>query len=172
VELAGDAQGGPPPELFTKSAEVRHRVGIDREPLDVRDDEDMLLLQCFVWADQEARLERLRRAIEIARRDPPPIVQGDYVELLPELLARRGADTLTLVYHSASTVYVKREDRRRLAETIETAGRDRPLVWISYELAEEEIGYEAFALDVRAWPDGQLRRLARVDGHGNRMRWL
>jgi hypothetical protein len=172
LELTGAAEDGPPRTLFERAVDVRDRVGIDRAPLDVRDEREMLLLQCFVWADQEARLERLRRAIAIARRDPPRIIRGDYVELLPEFLAGRSADTMTVVYHSASTVYVRREDRELLTETIEAAGREGPLAWISYELAGEEVGFDAFALDLWVWPGGKERRLARLDGHGNRMRWL
>jgi hypothetical protein len=173
LELDGEALGGPPAGLFRRSVRVANRVGIDRAPLDVREDAQTLLLQCFVWADQTARLEKLRRAIEIARRDPPPIVRGDYLERLPEALATVETGSLPVVYHSASTVYLKREDRERLREVIEAAGRRGPLAWIAYEVAEEEeVGFDTFAIDLRVWPGGDERRLARLDGHGNRMRWL
>ncbi len=176
IALSGEATGGPPRDLLARAVAVRSRTGVDRAPLDVRSDRDALLLQSFVWADQADRLERLRRAIDVARRDPPRLVRGDYVELLPELLARRGHDGLTVVYHSASTSYLHRAERERLAQVIETAGGEGPLAWISYEFEQEErggpVGYDAFALDVRVWPGGDARRLARLDGHGNRLRWL
>ena len=173
VELAGEADGGPPQELFAREPSVRGRTGIDRSPLDVADERDALLLQSFVWADQGERLERLRRAIELARSDPPRIVGGDYVEVLPRALAERADDAITVVYHSASLGYLKREDRERLTRTIEEAGRVGSLAWISYEfLEDEEVGFERFGLDVRVWPGGESRRLARLDGHGNRMLWL
>ena len=172
LELEGEARGGPPPELFRRSAAVRERIGLDRSPVDVTRREDTLVLEAFVWADHEERLERLRRALEIARQDPPPLLEGDYLEVLPEILGRSDQDVLTVVYHSASTGYLRREDRRRLAETIEDAGRRVPLAWISYEFVEEEERYDRFALDLRVWPGGERRRLARLDGHANRMRWL
>jgi hypothetical protein len=173
VELAGEATGGPPAVLFDREPTVRGRVGIDRAPVDVTDEGQARLLQAFVWADQTERLERLRRAIEAARRDPPALLRGDYLERLPDLLARRAADGLAVVFHSVSTGYLKREDRERLRGTIEQAGREGPLAWISYEFVEEEeVAFEAFALDVRVWPGGESRRLARGDGHGNRLRWL
>ena len=176
ISLAGDATGGPPPKLLARGVSVRSRTGIDRAPLDVTRDDDALLLQSFVWADQAERLERLRRAIAVARRDPPRLVRGDYVDELPRLLAERRDDGLTVVYHSASVAYLRREDRERLAAAIAAAGAERPLAWISYEFEERErendVGYETFVLDVRVWPGGGARRLARVDGHGNRLRWL
>jgi len=78
LELAGEAEGGPPPALLERRPVVRRRLGIDRWPVDLRDPAQALRLQSFVWADQTARLERLRRArmhildrhVLLDRRDP------------------------------------------------------------------------------------------------------
>ena len=70
LELAGEAEGGPPASLLARRPVVRGRLGIDRWPVDLRDPAQALRLQSFVWADQTVRLERLRRAIEIARQRP------------------------------------------------------------------------------------------------------
>lgn len=173
LELAGEAHGGPPADLFETEVEVRTRVGIDRSPIDVTTEHGSLLLQAFVWADQRARLERVRRAIEIARSDPPRLVRGDYVDILPALLERRDRRALTVVYHSASTAYLKSEAREALRTEIEEAGTAGSLAWISYEFVEEDdIGYDRFALEVRVFPGGDPRRLARLDGHANRLDWL
>ena len=74
LELSGDAQpASPPAALFDTDVKVRKRIGVDRRPVDVTTDHGARLLQAFVWADQAARVERVRRAIEIARRDPPEL---------------------------------------------------------------------------------------------------
>lgn len=175
LELEGVARGGPPDSLFERAVVVASRVGIDRSPVDLRDDEESLLLQAFVWADQEHRLERLRRAIDLVRRDPPRLERGDYVERLPALLAERDLKLLTIVYHPASTMYLPPEDRSRLRAMIEDDGRRGSLAWIAYELVEADgrpdSGFERFAIDATTYPSGEHRRLARVDGHGNRMTW-
>ena len=173
LELAGKADGGPPEELFRRSVDVRRRVGIDRHPVDVTTDEGALLLQAFVWPDQEPRLERLRRAIDVVRAHPPELVQGDFVELLSGLLERRAEDALTVVFHSAAVAYLDDDARSRLGDALEEAGANGALAWLAYEFDDEEgVGYETFALDVRVFPAGERRRLARLDGHGNRLRWV
>jgi hypothetical protein len=176
LSLAGEAAGGPPAELLERRPLVRRRLGIDRAPVDLRDEAAALRLQAFVWADQEERLRRLRAALDVARRDPPELVAADYVEELPAVLASRAPDALTVVFHSASTAYLSAEKRARLAAAIEAAGEEGPLAWLAFEHAggdvEREIGFETFALDLRVWPGGERRRLARLDGHGNRLRWL
>jgi hypothetical protein len=172
VELAGEAEGGPPPELLEVRVDVRARVGIDRRPVVVTTDHGARLLEAFVWADQTTRLERVRRAIDIVRADPPRLMEGDFVEVLPALLAERDLGALTVVFHSASTVYLRDDERARLKAALEDEGRRGSLAWVSFEYTREEgLGYEGFALDVRSWP-GERRRLAHLDGHANRMEWV
>jgi hypothetical protein len=177
LELSGTLVASPPRSLFRRKVEVRDRIGIDRAPLEVSDAEQALLLQAFVWADQRDRLERLRRAIAAARRTPPRLLRGDYVEVLPELLARRDRQALTLVFNSASTSYLRDEERARLEAGIAEAGGSGPLAWVSYEFEGDDgrLGKtfeDAFALEVQVWPGGERRLVARTDGHGNRLHWL
>jgi hypothetical protein len=172
LELAGAAESGPPPALLERSVAVRKRVGIDRRPVDVTTDHGARVLEAFVWADQAERLERVRRAIEIVRADPPRLMEGDYVEVLPALLAERDLEALTIVYHSASTVYLRDEERATIVETLESEGRRGSLAHVSFEFTrDDDIGYEGFELDVQAWP-GERRRLALLDGHANRLEWV
>jgi hypothetical protein len=171
LELSGSAEGGPPRDLLQKEVEVGRRIGIDRRPVDVTTDHGARLLEAFVWADQTDRLDRVRRAIEIARQDPPRLLDGDYVEVLPALLAERDLDVLTVVYHSVSTVYLRQEERDRLEEILAAEGLRGSLARISYEIDRETPTFYGFALDVETWPDGR-RRLARLDGHANTMDWV
>jgi hypothetical protein len=172
LELRGESVGGPPPELLRTQVEVRRRMGIDRSPVDATTEHGARLLEAFVWADQPERLERVRRAVEIIRSDPPRLMQGDFVEVLPPLLAERDLDVLTVVYDSVATVYLPDADRDELKETMEKEGRRGSLAWVSFEFTRDQgIGYEGFALDVRSWP-GDSKRLAQLDGHANRMEWV
>jgi hypothetical protein len=168
LELSGEAVGGPPPALLQVEAAVRRRIGIDRQPVDVTTDHGARLLEAFVWADQVERVERVRRAVEIVRADPPRLMQGDYVEVLPELLAERDLDTVTVVFHSASLMYLHEKERTRVHEALEEEGKRGVLASVSYEYLEP--GATGFSLDVQTWP-GERRRLARLDGHANTMAW-
>ena len=172
IELSGRARGGPPAELFERDVDVVRRFGIDRHPVDVRDEAGATLLEAFVWADQPERIERLRRAVEVVRKNPPELVQGDYVELLPKVLAERPDDALTVVYHSASVVYLSRDIRERAAGGDRGGGEPG-----AARLALLRVGRrDARVLRLRARaPDmagGERRRLARLDGHANRLEWL
>ena len=77
---------------------------------------------------------------------------------------------LTVVFHSASAVYLR--DERLALQNDRACGGRGSLAWISYEIdREEEVGYRNFVLEVQAWPRGERRRLARLDGHANSLEW-
>jgi hypothetical protein len=168
LELAGDDRLPPPAELLQRRVEVIRRRGVDLNPVDVTTERGARLLQAFVWPDQTERLERLRRAIEVVRRDPPQLMQGDYVEALPSLLRNRRDGAKLIVFQTASTMYLDRKSADRLRAALHEAGREDPLAFITTGRAPDDDG---FALEVEHFPDGRSERLAIFDFHGAWLDW-
>src|SRR5439155_5355748 len=129
------------------------------------DEHGARLLQAFVWPDQPERIERLRRAIALARTCEIDLRRGDYVELLPQLLEERREDALTVVFHSVSSTYLTEARYDELVAVLSRAGAAGPLAWVSLEGPRHDPDYGGVALDVTVWPDGGTRRLAKADFH-------
>src|SRR6185437_7709240 len=170
VVLSGRDRGGPSASLLGRSLEVVRRRGVDLEPVAL-DEAGARLLEAFVWPDQLERIDRLRRAVAVARDLAIPIEQADYVERLPALLAERHDDALTVVCSSVTTMYLPDERYRDLRAAFARAGEDGPLVWLSLEAPRRDHTYGGLALDLTSWPRGETRRLARVDYHGTWLEW-
>jgi hypothetical protein len=162
-----------PRDVLARRVEVRRRVGIDLNPVDVTTDHGARLLQAFIWPGRVERTKRLKQAISIMRREPPTLVRGDYVELLPAVLAERDDEALTVVFQTASTGYIGRERRAQLRGLLEAAGSEGPLGWVSTRAVEEleEDRHDSYELEVGLWPGGERRFLLRCDFHGNWLRW-
>ena len=73
------APHGPVP-LPANLPEVVWRAGIDLEPIDLDDESAVRWLEALVWPEEQDRLERLRGAIEVARRHRPRVIRGDLLE--------------------------------------------------------------------------------------------
>jgi hypothetical protein len=171
LELAGHERRAVPAALLRLTPRVRNRRGIDLAPLDVTKTEEMLLLKSFVWADQTDRLERLDRAIETVKADPPRLERGDVVERLPELLAERQLGALTVVFQTAIRGYIKPEDWKRLVVSLDDAGKQFPLAFVS--VSQPAPGEDRYwGLWLRLWPDGEKRLLAHAGFHGQWLEWL
>ena len=168
LELSGDDRTPPPAPLFDRRVEVARRRGIDLSPVDATSEHGARLLQSFVWPDQTARLERLRRAIDVVREDPPELMRGDYVDSLPGLLADRVEGAHLVVFQTASTMYVNEKAMRRLRGALHEAALSEPLTFLGTARAPDDDG---FALEVERWPGGERERLAVFDFHGDWLDW-
>jgi hypothetical protein len=168
LELVGDDRSSPPADLLAREVSVIRRRGVDLNPVDVTTERGSRLLQAFVWPDQEERLERLRRAIDVVRRDPPQLMQGDYVDALPSLLRNRREGAQLIVFQTASTMYLDRSAADRLRAAMRDAGREDPIVFISTGRAPDDDG---FALEVERFPGSGAERLAVFDFHGAWLDW-
>jgi hypothetical protein len=168
LELTGDDRTPPPAELFSRRVSVARRRGIDLNPVDVTTDHGARLLQSFVWPDQTVRLERLRRAIETVRDDPPELMRGDYVESLPALLGDRREGTQLVVFQSASTMYLDPSAMTKVRAALHEAAHTEPLVYLTTGRAPDDDG---FALEIERYPDGGSTRLAVFDFHGEWLDW-
>ncbi len=166
--LEGTGRTPPPAALLGRTVEVVRRRGIDLNPIDVTTDRGARILQSFVWPDQQRRLERLQRAIAIVRRDPPQLMEGDYVDALSALLRNRRPDAQLVVFQIASTMYLDRHGLERVREALHDAARDEPLVLVTGGRAPDDDG---FALEVERYPGGRSTRLAVFDFHGAWLDW-
>lgn len=66
--------------------EIVWRAGLDLNPLDVSNDDDMRWLETLVWPEHDDRLFRLQKAIRLARQNKPRVVVGDLRTSLQSLI--------------------------------------------------------------------------------------
>jgi len=167
---------GPFPRRVTVPP-VSSRVGIDLTPLSVTDDDAMAWLANLVWPEQDARRERLRVAVEVARADPPALVRGNLLTELPGQVEQARTAGHVVVFHSAVIAYLTDDDRKRFAAMMTGLVAEGRCHWVSNEGANVLPDVTAtgppvpddlasFMLGV----DGQV--VAWTHGHGQSMTWL
>jgi hypothetical protein len=175
---------GEPPGLGEPPL-IAERIGVDLDPIDVRDERAARWLLACIWPDEADRVARLRAAIAIARADPPPVVRGDGLALLGDLVGPPGA-AHPVIWHSWVLAYWAPAARRALADAIDALGVRRDLTWIYLEQASEVAGLPMpvargvahdpgdCALVAVTYRDGARveRRLADAHAHVHEMRWF
>lgn len=170
--LSAEATGDLP--VPSRHPEVAWRGGVDLNPLDVTDADATAWLENLVWPEQDERRERLRAAIEVARRDPPDLRRGDLLDHLDGLVEEAAPHGTPVVFHSAVVAYLEEADRDRFQDLMTGLVADGRCRWISNEgprVLPEVTG----DLDV---PPGRFVTaldgvpVARSHGHGHSLDWL
>lgn len=95
VVLDSEPRGAPPHVVIP---EVAWRVGIDINPLDIRNDADVAWLRALLWPEHTDRLALLNAAIDVVRREPPRLIQGDLLEYLPVLVREAPEQTALCLF--------------------------------------------------------------------------
>jgi len=147
---------------------VISRTGIDLNPNDVFDDDEMMWLRALVWPEQRERAERLQNAIVLAREFPPRILQGDALELAPRLIQETPRETPIVLFHSFVLNQVPAEIRARYFDLLaeNSAGR------ILFDVAVEPSEWPC-PLVLTTFQNGERAQeiLATCDYHGRWVEW-
>ncbi len=121
---------GPVP---SRLPDVVQRLGVDLNPLDLRDPDAMAWLEALVWPEHADRLQTLRAAARLVTADPPLIVRGDLNEHVRELVAQAPADATVVVQHSAVFPYLSPADSAAFVATMAELRASQGVVWVANE---------------------------------------
>ncbi len=166
VVLAGGWQGASPPE---GPVEIVHRTGGDLDPIDPATPEGGLILTAFVWPDQQARLERLRGALAVARAVPADLHRESATATLARTELADG--TWTVLWHSILRQYLDQAQRAELAEGAAALGAAAtPSARFAY-LYLEQSRTGGCPVTLTTWPGGSKRVLGTAPPHGLPVTW-
>jgi hypothetical protein len=169
VQLRCELRGDGEPALEPGRPEIGWRVGVDLNPIDVRDAEALLWLRALVWPEHRERERTLVAAADLMRQHPQRLVAGDGVERLPGLLAEAPDDCALVVSYSFVLHQLSPEARRRFYGVLAAESRRRPVYVVSMG------GYmQASKVELTTWRGGEHRRetLAECMAHGQWLRWI
>jgi hypothetical protein len=164
---------GPVP-VPDRLPEVVWRAGIDLNPLDVTNDEDVRWLRTLVWPEHDARRARLAAAVEIARADPPRLTAGDLNEHVAAVAGEAPPGATLVIFHCSALAYLKPPEWAAFIATVSGL----PGHWISNEVPEVLAG------NVDSLPPpqnrGTLYNVLALDGtpvaysrpHGQSLEWF
>ena len=172
VQITPEWEGAPPPRGLVT---VTSRRGVDVAPLSALDPADREKLMAYVWADQTARLARLKAALDIAQAYPPNLDQGDAADWVEKTLAIAPVAAICRVlFHTVAFQYFPPDSQARLRAHVARIGAaataQGPFAWLRYE-ADSEFG-GAMSLRLTLWPTGEERVLGVGHAHGASFKML
>lgn len=169
VQLAPVWIGPEPPSV---ELEIVERAGCDVSPLDPSNPSDRVRLLSYIWADQSDRIAECKAALEIAQREPLSIAGADARDWVHARLGSMHVGATHVIFHTILWPYLSAESQKAIESAIRTAGEEAsmrsPLAWLRFEPDDEDRGG---AVTLTLWPNGNERRIARADFHGQWIDW-
>jgi hypothetical protein len=162
---------------------VGARVGIDLDPLDVINADDARWLRACVWPDRPARAARLEAEIALASADPPVLLRGDAIKVLPDAIARVPTGALPVVITTWALSRFSLENRQRFLHRLDEAAAGRAVAWVSLEgvgvapaiptLGDRRAsGHSIVGLAMLGGPSMRAEAIGRCWSRGHFLAWL
>ncbi len=167
VELEADLRGpGTAPEP-PREIPVASRDGIDLNPIDLADPDELLWLRALIWPEHVERHAQLEDAAAELKHSPISLHRGDASKDMPHLLEGVPAEVALVVYSTIALYQVSREGRRRIRAILEAASLERP-VW---RVALEGVHPPSLTLTRYRGGSSETELLARASPHGWWIEW-
>jgi hypothetical protein len=192
VRITCTVQGPHRPPIPASMPRVVARMGIDLNPIDVRDMDAVAWLRALIWPEHSERAALLERAVAVARAGPPSLLAGDALTVLPGVLDGVPENATICVVHTHTLNQFSPEARERFTELMDAHGARRDLYRISIADLFRDGGVPGQSPDRRglgnrtgspiqehpllglvAYENGvkQEQVLAACDGHGRWIAW-
>jgi hypothetical protein len=168
VQIRCALRGNALPPVLNTFPKIIARAGIDLNPIDLRQPEEVLWLRALIWPEHDERARLLRRAIGILQKNPPTLIRGDGAESLLAMSDAVPDDSALCIIRIFTQL--PPASRHRLSSFISECGAKRDVFLISVKQ--------------HGWDDSELHLLSVVDGvrdekcvayfqnHGAWIEWL
>jgi hypothetical protein len=148
------------------------RAGIDLDPIDLDDPSAVQWLEALVWPEQTDRLERLRRAIKIARRERPHVLRANLLDELATVASQAPPDATLVVFHTAVLAYLSATEGELFTRDVTAIDAE----WISNEapsvIPSIPTPNATAIADSHFLIAHNQRPVAYCDPHGSWIQWL
>ena len=165
VSIHCELRGPVLPPLPASFPACSFRVGIDLNPLDLRDANERRWFDALMWPEHAGRRRLATAAIDELLRDPPAIVKGDAADVLEAQLERVPSGPALVVYNSAALCQGGVVEEKVIADVLVAFSSRRPVHWLYCE------GEEVLLRDIDRGRMAETK-LANKDGHGRWLEWL
>ena len=162
AELRGD--GVLPP--LASTIPVASRDGIDLDPVDLGNPDQLLWLRALIWPEHVERHQQLIDAAAEFELSDIRMHAGDASRILPGLIESIPLSHALVVYSTIALYQFPRSSLRRIADTLAAASATRHVWQIALEGNDPELSITRYRDDV-----GETETLADASPHGWWIEW-
>ena len=128
IHLEAELKGSSSVPSLTSTISVASRDGIDLDPVDLTNPDQLLWLRSLIWPEHVERHQQLIDAAREFINSDIRMHSGDATEVLPSLMASIPEEHALVVYSTIALYQFPIESRKRLSQIL-TIGSEKRAVW-------------------------------------------
>src|SRR5699024_9274040 len=138
---------GELPEIPSSAPPVTHKIGLDLNIPNLNDDEEYRWLKSLIWPEHKERLRLFDDAVELFKKQPPNLIEGDGVSLIEAIAKEIPSDQAICIFHTHVANQLPKDVKLDLLNKIEDIGKEREVIHVYNNIWDK-------ALHLDYWIDG------------------
>lgn len=176
VKIKSEIVAGTLPS-FQSIARVKRKIGIDQNPLDLKNEENGNWLKALIWPDSEARFIRMEAAIAAAKSSDVELHKADKPEAFQSIINTVPKTESLMVYHTHVLYQFTVARRQAFRQMLDEVGQYRDLYYLAVEASRvfDELldGKTGVQMVLTTYKGGKKTTtlLGETNGHANWIKW-
>lgn len=167
VLIKSENMGVPlPHSIYTKPA-IQSRIGLDLNPIDVKDNEQLKWLQALIWPEHENRRQILSKAAEVIKKLNVELLKGDAMTMIEKVCQSVHPDSLIVIYHTHVANQIPNQVKLDFLQSLKNISMQRPLYHCYNNFFDANLHQDFLQ-------DGTIiceRVMDKPDGHARTFKW-
>ncbi len=176
VKINSEVRKGELPK-FAKNITIQNKIGIDQNPLDIKDPQNALWLKALIWPDREQRFTRIEQAIEVAQTSNIQLIKAMEISDFKRIIQAQSQDVPFVVYHTHVLYQFTEEAKTEFWQMLDKIGQERNFYYLAAEGASvlrNDYGLSGVLVELTEYKNGikTTKLMARTNGHANWVEFL
>ncbi|MFD2830780.1 DUF2332 domain-containing protein [Corticicoccus populi] len=146
--------------------DIRDRIGIDLNVMDLNTDDDYLWLKALIWPEHHQRREMLKAAKEIVTAENVELIEGDAVSILDSTVQNINTENTLCIFHTHVANQMSEDQKEELLKAVDLIADGRTVYHIYNNIFDKKLRMDEYT-------GGRKNSylIGETDGHGRWFEW-
>lgn len=168
VMIQSENIGIPLPYSIYTKPNIQKRIGLDLNPINVNDPEQLKWLQALIWPEHENRSQLLLTSAKVVNKLNIELIKGDAMANIETICQSIDPTSQIVIYHTHVANQIPKQVKLEFIETLKKISLQRPLYHCYNNLFDANL-HQDF---IQNGAITSIRVMDKPDGHARTFTWV
>ncbi|WP_110927902.1 DUF2332 domain-containing protein [Bacillus massiliglaciei] len=166
LHISSEIRGNTFPKNLWKMPTVAERIGIDQSICNLENTEQKTWFEAFIWPEQKKRRQMLAQAASILHDEEVTLIQGDGIELLPDIARTIPSNHTICIFHTHVANHLPLSMKQKLLKQVHNLGMERNIFHLFNNIRDQKLQLDYYVNGILSH-----QTIAETDPHGLWFTW-